>query len=105
MPTPDQAKPMLHVSITIEATFGSEIQRDVSVKVLKEFLEAWTQNVESSHKKNKVTISLKEQAADPRFHWPRWPAHLGEICCGQAVAALGSERYRGTISQRGGADG
>jgi len=64
MPTPDQAKPMLHVSITIEATFGSEIQRDVSVKVLKQFLEVWTQNVESSHKKNKVGISVKQQAPD-----------------------------------------
>lgn len=55
---------MLHVSIMIDATFGSEIQRDVSLKVLKEFLEAWTQNVESSHKKNRVAISVKQQAPD-----------------------------------------
>jgi hypothetical protein len=62
--TPDQPKPLLHVSITIEATFGSDVQRDVSVKVLKQFLEAWAQNVESSHKKNKVAISMKQQSQD-----------------------------------------
>ena len=62
--TPDQPKPLLHVSITIEATFGSKIQRDVSVKVLKQFLAAWTQNVETSHKQNKVTTTVKEQAPD-----------------------------------------
>ena len=58
--TPEQPKSMLHVSITIDANFGSENQRDVSVKVLKQFLEAWTQNVESSHKQNDGTISSKE---------------------------------------------
>lgn len=55
---------MLQVSITIEATFGSEIQRDVSVKVLKQFLAAWTQNVEASHKKKKVTTTVKEHGSN-----------------------------------------
>lgn len=61
---PDQPKPTLHVSITIDATFGSEIQHDVSVKVLRQFLDAWTQNVEESHKKNKVAITVKDRPAD-----------------------------------------
>ncbi len=43
-------------TITITAVFGSEIQRDVSMKVLWEFLEAWRQNVQSAHKKNKITL-------------------------------------------------
>jgi hypothetical protein len=43
--------------ITIDASFGSDMQRDVSMKVLKEFLDAWKANVESAHKKNKVTIT------------------------------------------------
>jgi len=43
--------------ITIEARFGSDIQRDVSMKVLKEFLTAWKANVESAHKKNNITIN------------------------------------------------
>ena len=64
-PTPDQPKPMLHVSIMIDATFGSEIQRDVSLKVLKQFLEAWTENVKSAHKKNRVTVTVhEEQSSD-----------------------------------------
>jgi hypothetical protein len=46
----------LSATVTIEATFGSEIQRDVSVKVLREFLDAWKQNVESSHKRNRIRI-------------------------------------------------
>jgi hypothetical protein len=43
--------------ITIDARFGSDIQRDVSLKVLKEFLGAWKANVESAHKKNNITIT------------------------------------------------
>ena len=59
--TPDQPKPLLRVSIMIDATFGSEIQRDVSLKVLKQFLEAWTENVRTAHKKNKVTLTVHEE--------------------------------------------
>jgi hypothetical protein len=43
--------------ITIDTSFGSDIQREVSMKVLKEFLAAWKANVESAHKKNKITIT------------------------------------------------
>ena len=44
-------------NVTIHASFGSDIQCDVSMRVLDEFLEAWQKNVESAHKRNKVTIS------------------------------------------------
>lgn len=47
--------------IRIEAAFGSEIQRDVSMKILREFLEAWQTNVQSAHKKNRVTIDFGEE--------------------------------------------
>jgi hypothetical protein len=47
----------LDQTITIHTVFGSEIQRDVSMKVLLEFLRAWQQTVESAHKKNKVMIT------------------------------------------------
>ena len=57
MPTPPgSADSMLSATVTIEATFGSQIQRDVSVKVLREFLDAWKQNVESIHNRNRVII-------------------------------------------------
>jgi hypothetical protein len=49
--------------ITIEARFGSDIQRDVSMRVLKEFLTAWKANVESAHKKNNITINETGQKA------------------------------------------
>ncbi len=44
-------------TITITASFGSEIQRDVSMKVLREFLEAWRRNVESAHKRNRISFT------------------------------------------------
>ena len=53
---PGSANSTLTATVTIEATFGSEIQRDVTVKVLREFLDAWKQNVESNHKRNRVRI-------------------------------------------------
>jgi hypothetical protein len=31
---------------TIEATFAGDIQRDVAMRVVEEFLEAWKANVE-----------------------------------------------------------
>lgn len=52
-------------SSKIQAVFGSDIQHDVSMKVLTEFLEAWKKNVESAHKKNKSVISYgKEQGPE-----------------------------------------
>lgn len=61
MPTTPDQKPLLHVSILIDATFGSEIQRDVSLKVLKQFLDAWTENVKTAHQKNNVTLKMHEE--------------------------------------------
>lgn len=48
---------IIRLSVKIDATFGSEIQRDVSMNVLKEFLQAWKTNVEEANKKNRVVIS------------------------------------------------
>lgn len=50
----------LKYRINIEASFGSEIQRDVSMRVILQYLEAWKMTVESSHKKNEVIISERE---------------------------------------------
>lgn len=47
--------------VKIEATFGSDIQHDVSMKVLTQFLEAWKMNVEAAHKKNSVVITYGSQ--------------------------------------------
>jgi hypothetical protein len=43
--------------VKIEATFGSDIQHDVSMKILTQFLEAWKMNVEGAHKKNSIVIN------------------------------------------------
>jgi hypothetical protein len=57
-PTPTRVKKaVLGHAVTIEATFGSDHQRAVAVKVLKGLLTAWKVNVESNHKKNAVTIT------------------------------------------------
>jgi hypothetical protein len=47
----------IHRSVTIQAVFASDIQRDVAMRVLAELLEAWKANVESSHKRNIITIT------------------------------------------------
>jgi hypothetical protein len=49
--------------VRIEATFGSDIQHDVSMKVLTQFLEAWKMNVEGAHKKNSIVIDYGSPAA------------------------------------------
>jgi hypothetical protein len=52
MPRPKaQPKSTLTHSITIRATFGSEMQRDIAVRTLTEMLAAWKGGVESRHKK------------------------------------------------------
>jgi hypothetical protein len=47
--------------VTIEAAFASDIQRDVSLRVLVKFVEAWRTNVESAHRRNKITIAYERE--------------------------------------------
>ena len=52
-------------TVTISATFGTEIQRDVSLRVLEHFLKAWQDNVESAHKGNTLSIEVEgDEAAE-----------------------------------------
>ena len=53
----DNPMSKLNRLVTIEAAFGSDIQHDVSMKVLTQFLEAWKQIVEAAHNKNKISIN------------------------------------------------
>jgi hypothetical protein len=46
----------LHYSVTIEAMFGSALQRDVAKKALDRMLASWKSIVEAHHKKNYVKI-------------------------------------------------
>jgi hypothetical protein len=48
-------------TITIKTTFGSDIQHDVSMRVIKEYLEAWRATVLAGHPRNKVTITYEEE--------------------------------------------
>jgi hypothetical protein len=47
--------------IRIEATFGNDIQHDVSMRVIKEYLEAWKANVLGGHQRNKIVITYEEE--------------------------------------------
>lgn len=47
----------LQATVTVEAIFGSDVQKSVGMRVLTQFLEAWKQNVENAHKKNRITIT------------------------------------------------
>lgn len=44
-------------SVTIEATFGSDMQKSVAMRVLTDFLEVWKQNVENAHEDNEINIT------------------------------------------------
>jgi len=44
------------ISVSIDASFIGPIQRNVSVRILREFLAAWKKNVESANARNKVVI-------------------------------------------------
>jgi hypothetical protein len=46
----------IEATITIHVVFGSDLQRDSAMKVLRHLLHAWRQLVEAGHKKNNVTI-------------------------------------------------
>ena len=48
---------LLSHSVTINMAFASEIQRDVALRVLRQFLGAWKENVDNAHKENRVTIT------------------------------------------------
>ena len=50
-------KPAFQISVKIDATFTSEIQRDVAMKLLNDFLQAWKVNVEEADERNRVSIA------------------------------------------------
>jgi hypothetical protein len=58
---------MKPVTVSIKAEFGSEFQRDVSMRVLRAALSQWKAGVKSAHRKNRVTVSglaLMDSAAE-----------------------------------------
>jgi hypothetical protein len=60
MPAPSN-KIIRNTVVTIDAVFGSDIQRDVSMKLLRALLNAWKQNVETGHTKNKVAVRFESK--------------------------------------------
>ena len=64
MPVPfaESPKRTLHHVVTMDVLFAIGIQRDVAMKVLGEFLNAWKMNVESCHKKNRAAIRVQKNA-------------------------------------------
>jgi len=49
--------PPFQISVRIDATFGSEIQQDVAMELLNDFLQAWKVNVEEADEKHTVAIT------------------------------------------------
>ena len=47
---------MLTDTITITAAFGSEMQRDVAMKILRQILTAWESDTRERHQKNRISI-------------------------------------------------
>ena len=53
----------LRQSVTIDARFGSEMQRTVAMRLLDQFLAAWKEAAESRHKKNSIRIIQESESA------------------------------------------
>jgi hypothetical protein len=53
---PATKRSALRHSVTIDATFGSEMQRDVALRLLDQLLASWKEMAESHHKKNVIKI-------------------------------------------------
>ena len=51
----------VHRLVTIAGTFGSEMQREIAMRTLKNLLAIWQREVESHHKKNKLNITATDQ--------------------------------------------
>jgi len=49
----------LRRTVKIQASFGSEYQRDVSMKILRELIASWKESVEDTHRNN--TVHIKEE--------------------------------------------
>ena len=62
---PTTEKSGMHHSVTIDARFGSEIQRIVAMRLLDQFLAAWKEATESHHKKNSIRIIQGSESASP----------------------------------------
>ncbi len=62
MPTkpPKQELPV-HRRFTIAGTFGSEMQRQIAMRTLADLIVIWQREVESRHKKNKLTVTSNDQ--------------------------------------------
>jgi hypothetical protein len=57
------AKKSLRRSVTIDASFGSEMQRTVAMRLLDQFLVAWKEAAESHHKNNSIRIIQENESA------------------------------------------
>jgi glycine cleavage system aminomethyltransferase T len=47
----------VHRSVIVKGTFGTTLQRDVAMRTLTQLLAVWQREVESSHKRNKLTVT------------------------------------------------
>ena len=61
MRLPKRQKLPVHRRFTIAGTFGSEMQRQIALRTLTNLLAIWQREVESHHKKNKLTITATDQ--------------------------------------------
>jgi hypothetical protein len=49
--------PIFPISIRIDASFSIQVQRDVAMELLNDFLQAWKVNVEEADERNRVAIT------------------------------------------------
>jgi hypothetical protein len=63
MPTrpPKHQKLPVHRRVTIAVTLGSEMQGQIALRTLTDLLVIWQREVESRHKKNKLTLTSNDQ--------------------------------------------
>jgi hypothetical protein len=47
-------------TVTITASFGSDMQRDVAMRILRKVLAEWEAETERLHQKNRVSITYHD---------------------------------------------
>ena len=81
-----------HISVEIEASFGSPFQEQVGTKMLKKLLHSWIEVCESKHRKNQIRFRITSHKLSTTPAMPRATRDENETTAGVAspIAVRGS---------------
>ena len=85
--------------IIVEASFASEIQRDVAMRAIRGYLEGWKVAMENCHKGNEIVVAEHDDAEQPpTIREARMRARSANLIRWPAVNAEGFGRNKSARS-------